>query len=109
MQKFSLDALAREHLKRAISHSTRRSATTVYGGHEHHLHQTLLALAGGTQLSEHVSPGEATLLVLHGRIRLHADTTSWDGRTGDLIVIPHTRHHLEALDDTAVLLTVAKQ
>jgi len=33
---------------------------------------------------------------------------SWEGRPGDLIVIPQGRHALHALEDTAVLLTVAK-
>jgi quercetin dioxygenase-like cupin family protein len=108
MQKFSLDALAREHLERAATSSTGRSATTVYGGHEHMLRQTLVAMTSGSSLTEHDSPGEATLLVLEGRVRLNADGTSWDGRSGDLLVIPDARHSLDALEDSAVLLVVAK-
>jgi len=108
MQKFSLDALAREHLERAATTGTGRSASTVYGGHEHRLRQTLIALIAGTSMAEHDSPGEATLLVLRGRLRMHADGASWDGRTGDLLVIPPVRHSLEALEDCAAILTVAK-
>ncbi|MEU3093348.1 cupin domain-containing protein [Streptomyces sp. NPDC006967] len=107
MQKLSLDALAREHLERAAA-SNGRSATTVYGGHEHTLHQTLLALTAGTILAEHENPGEATLLVLRGRVRLTSGDTEWEGRTGDLITIPPARHALGALEDAAVVLTVAK-
>jgi quercetin dioxygenase-like cupin family protein len=59
-------------------------------------------------LSEHENPGEATVYVLSGRVRLTADGQSWDGRTGDLVVVPDKRHALEALEDSAILLTVAK-
>jgi quercetin dioxygenase-like cupin family protein len=107
MEKFSLDALAREHLERAAAASTGRSASTVYGGHEHALRQTLVALIAGACLAEHTSPGDATLIVLRGRVRLHANDVSWDGRTGDLLVIPRARHRLEALHDSVVLLTVS--
>ncbi|WP_081241430.1 cupin domain-containing protein [Streptomyces viridosporus] len=107
MQKLSLDALAREHLERAAAASSGRSAATVHGGHAHVLRQTLLALTTGTSLAEHENPGEATLQVLRGRVRLTSGDTAWEGRTGDLIVIPPARHALEALEDSAVLLTVA--
>jgi quercetin dioxygenase-like cupin family protein len=109
MQKLSLDAQAREHLERAAAASTGRSATTVYGGHEHTLRQTLLALTAGTELSEHENPGEATVLVLRGRVRLTSGDTSWDGRSGDLVAVPPARHSLLAVEDAAILLTVAKR
>ncbi|MGC0400510.1 quercetin dioxygenase-like cupin family protein [Streptomyces sp. SAI-126] len=108
MQKLSLDAMARQHLERATAASTGRSAATVYGGHEHVLRQTVLALTTGTALAEHENPGEATLLVLRGRVQLTSGDTAWDGRTGDLIAIPPARHSLQAIEDAAVLLTVAK-
>jgi quercetin dioxygenase-like cupin family protein len=108
MQKMSLDALAKEHLDRARSASAGRSAETVFGGHEHTLRQTLVALTAETTLAEHESPGEATLQVLSGRVRLSAGELAWDGRTGDFIVIPPTRHDLRALEDAVVLLTVGQ-
>ena len=72
------------------------------------LGQTVIALAAGTSLSEHENPGEATVHVLSGRVRLLADGDSWDGREGDLIVIPPARHSLQAVDNAVVPLTVAK-
>lgn len=108
MRKFSLDAAAREHLHQARTSSTGRSATTIYGGHEHTLRQTLIAMTAGAQLAEHESPGEATLFILHGRLRLHSGDDAWDGRDGDLLIIPQARHGLEALEDSTAVLTVAK-
>jgi quercetin dioxygenase-like cupin family protein len=109
MEKFSLDALVREQSAAAGRASSGRAAQTVFGGHEHVLRQTLLAMTSGTTLSEHENPGEATVHVLRGRVRLTADGQAWDGRTGDLIVVPAKRHALEALEDSAILLTVAKR
>ena len=108
MQKSSLTAQAREQLKTARLASSGRSAKTVYGGHEHTLRQTLVALVGGQALNEHENPGEATVHVLHGRVRLAAGDVSWDGSPGDLLIVPDSLHSLEALEDSAVLLTVAK-
>jgi quercetin dioxygenase-like cupin family protein len=108
MQKFSLDARAREHLERAVAAPTGRSAETIYGGHEHVLRQTLIALRSGTTLAEHENPGEATVLVLRGRVRLRSGDDAWEGMAGDLLAVPPARHSLEALQDAVVLLTVAK-
>jgi len=107
MRKLSLDALAREQLELARG-GHGRSASTVFGGHEHTLRQTVMAMVAGTGTGEHASPGEATLLVLHGRIRLEAGSDSWDGREGDLLVIPPMSHSVAAVEDAAILLTVAK-
>ena len=108
MNKISLTALAREHLAAARSASSGRSAHTVYGGHEHALRQTLIALTAGTDQDEHESPGEATLHVLKGRVRVTNQQTGWDGAPGDHIVLPESRHGVHAIEDSVYLLTVVK-
>jgi len=109
MQKLSLEALAREHLDHAKQAGAGRSAHTVFGGHEHTMRQTIVALTAGTTLAEHENPGEATVLVLSGRVRLTAGPDSWDGRRGDLLIIPVARHSLHALEDAVILLSVANR
>ena len=48
------------------------------------------------------------MLILRGRVRLSAADLSWDGARGDLLIVPDKRANLEALEDSALLLTVAK-
>jgi len=107
MQSISLTTLADQQLGVARQAASGRSAHTIHGGRQHALRQTLLALAGGRSLEEHDSPGEATLQVLSGQVRLATASQSWAGTAGDYLVIPAERHTLTALDDAVVILTVA--
>ncbi|WP_122818695.1 cupin domain-containing protein [Nocardioides pantholopis] len=107
MTATSLTALAESQLTAAREASAGRAAVTVYGGQEHDLRQTLIALADGRALGEHESPGEATLQVLRGRVRLQAGEDAWEAAAGELLVVPDARHDLAALEDAVVLLTVA--
>lgn len=109
MQKTSLIALARHELEQAREASSGRSAKTLFGGHEHQLRQTLIALRAGEGLAEHENPGEATLQVLEGRVLLKSGEASWNGSPGDLLTIPDGLHSLDAVEDAVVLLTVVKQ
>ncbi|HEX5540616.1 MAG TPA: cupin domain-containing protein [Micromonospora sp.] len=108
MEALSLDEVGRDLSRKAAGATAGRSAQTVYGGAEQVLRQTVLALRAGSGLAEHENPGEATLLVLQGRVELSSGETTWPGRQGDLLVIPQARHALQAIDDAVVLLTVAK-
>ena len=108
MEKKSLTALARQHLESSRQAASGRSASTVYGGHEHVLRQTVIALRAGFVMDEHENPGEATVYVLKGRVALSAEGNTWDGSAGDLLIVPQARHSVEALEDSAILLTVAK-
>lgn len=102
----SLRGLADEQLDAAHSARAGRAAHTVYGGKEHALRQTVLALAAGNRLDDHESPGEATLVVLHGRIQLGTAANVVEGAIGDFLVIPDEVHNLVAVEDSVVLLTV---
>jgi quercetin dioxygenase-like cupin family protein len=104
-RKVSLDATAREQLEAATRSDARRAATTVVGGHEHVMRQTVIALVSGATMAEHENPGEATVFVIRGRVQLEAGGETWEARTGDLVEIPPARHALRALEDSAVLLT----
>ncbi|GIF00088.1 cupin domain-containing protein [Paractinoplanes rishiriensis] len=108
MQQLSLTDLADHHLAAARDASSGRSAQTVHGGHASTLRQTVIALAGGQRLDEHENPGEATVHVLQGRVRMLAGDEAAEAHAGDLMVVPDTRHSLEALQDSVILLTVAK-
>ena len=107
MEKFSLEAIARAQLTAARGAGSGRSASTVIGGHERVLRQTVMALTAGSTHGEHGIGGEATVQVWSGRIRLVAGGDRWEGRDGDLIVVPGAPHTVEALEDSAFLLTVA--
>jgi len=106
MDVLSLSVLADEQVAAARASSAGRSARTIHGGQTHALRQTVLALVAGRTLGEHESPGEATLQVLAGRVRMSAGDDSWEAATGDYLVIPAARHDLAAIDDCVVLLSV---
>src|SRR5665647_2596530 len=82
MDKLSLIAQARNEIEAARRAPSGRSAKTVHGGHEKVLRQTVIALCAGRGTDQHENPGEATVQVITGRIRLATDSTSWDGGPG---------------------------
>ncbi|MGO1318276.1 MAG: cupin domain-containing protein [Cellulomonadaceae bacterium] len=108
MDKSSLTAVARNQLEAARSSTSGRAAQTVYGGHQRVLRQAVIAMVAGAGLSEHENPGEATIQVLTGRVILASGDVSWEGRPGALLAVPQARHRVEALEDSVILLTVAK-
>jgi quercetin dioxygenase-like cupin family protein len=108
MDSVSLTSLAAEQREAARQTHSGRASQTIHGGHTHELRQTMMALLAGRELSEHDSPGQASLQVLQGHVHLTAGDDAWDGKTGDYVVIPPQRHSLQAIDDSVVLLTVFK-
>ncbi|WP_327582341.1 LuxR family transcriptional regulator [Nonomuraea sp. NBC_00507] len=100
--------LVRDQLTRAREAGSGRSATTVHGGHDRSLRQTVMALRQGEHMHEHEHPGEVTVHVLRGRVRLVAGPDTWDGLPGDLLVMPERRHRMEAVQDCAFLFSTAR-
>jgi quercetin dioxygenase-like cupin family protein len=107
MEPVSLTTLANEQLAKARQTGSGRAAKSIHAGHDRVLRQTVLALVAGCELAEHDSPGEATLQILQGRVRLAAGDEAWQVAAGEYLTIPPGRHSLAALEDAAVLLTVA--
>lgn len=106
METVSLSTEADSQLAAAHASTAGRAAHTLYGGSGHQLRQALLALAAGRGLDDHESPGEATLLVVRGRIRLSTADDTVEAGPGDYLVIPGERHNVLALEDAVFLLTV---
>ncbi|MDN6331897.1 MAG: LuxR family transcriptional regulator [Micrococcaceae bacterium] len=107
-RKTSLTALARHELEHAMTGTSGRSAATVLGGHDRMLRQTVIGMRAGESLDVGESPGEASVHVLSGRVVLHSGGRKSFGWVGDLLVIPAAAHSLEAGENSANLLTVAK-
>jgi quercetin dioxygenase-like cupin family protein len=108
MEKISLTTSARQLVERATQVGAGHAAETVLGGRDRVLRQTVVGMRQGSRLAEHENPGEATIHVLDGRVRLVSGAQSWEASAGELIIVPDARHSLEALEDSAILLTVAK-
>lgn len=105
MNSTSLIELLDDELDLARSDGGRR-VHPVHGAEGGPLRQILVTLAAGGELPEHDRPGEATLQVLRGRVRLcAAGRDAWEGCSGELL--PDERHSVLALADSAILITIA--
>lgn len=108
MERHSITSIARNQLEIARASKSGRAAQTVYGGSVHVLRQTVIALCADSKLDEHDNPGEATIHVLTGRVKLSGAKSSWEVTDGTMLIIPEGRHAVTALEDSTFLLTVAK-
>jgi quercetin dioxygenase-like cupin family protein len=101
-----LQALAGQLLEKATSENSGRSGRTLPHPVDG-LRQTVIALRSGAELSEHESPGPASLMVIRGRVRVVAGDESVDLGAHQISPIPDRRHSLHADEDSVVLLSVA--
>lgn len=107
MDPVTLDDLADTLLTDARAASNGRAARSVRPGRGHRLRQTLMALTPGHGLDDHTAPGEATLQVVRGRIRLRWGGGEVELAAGDLAGIPDETHAVDVLDEAVILLTIA--
>ena len=107
MERISLQSVVDVNLEAVRTAPGGHTATTVHGGSGRRLRQTVLALAKGSALGEHTAPGECTLLVLEGSVRLDVGEHSADLEAGELVDVPEAAHSVTATEDAALLLTVA--
>jgi quercetin dioxygenase-like cupin family protein len=107
MDVASITALAEDQLGIATTAESGRSSVTVYGRAGARLRQTVIALAAGRVLGEHKSPGDASVFCLRGRVRLRAGESQSELGPGDFVAVPPQRHDIEAMEPSALLLTVA--
>ena len=103
-----LAALSVELLAHAADSPNGRATQLVHSAPEAGLSQVLLALREGSELADHANPGETTLQVLSGRLRLSAGDDAWNLGAGELLVIPRRRHAVVAEQDSVGLLTVVR-
>ena len=87
--------------------AAQRSARTLTPGAGAPVKQTLLALAAGRRLEDHVAPGPTTLQGLVGHARVHHGSQTIELPEGSWATCPTGQHTVEALTDAVVLLTVA--
>lgn len=98
-----LTALADEHLALARDDPHGRSAHLFL--HDGPLRQSVIALTSGSALDEHNDPPAASLYMLRGRVRLTGVGAAQEIGPGRIQRLPHVRHGVLALEDSAFVLT----
>jgi quercetin dioxygenase-like cupin family protein len=62
-----------------------------------------------TRIEEHHADGRISVQTIAGHIRMHATGKDFDLPVGHLLALDHeVRHEVEALEDSAFLLTIAR-
>lgn len=70
---------------------------------------TLRRMKPNTRIPEHYNPGRICVQTLFGHIRMHADGRTFDLRRGQCLVLDRAVvHDVEAVEESAFLLTVAR-
>jgi len=99
-----LSLLTDHLLKEAATSPHARTAQRVSLDHQR-LRMTAIGFAAGGELPDHKNPGEATLQILVGRVRLSWAAGDLELESGMIARIPDSLHRVEALEPSVVLLT----
>jgi len=84
---------------------TRNAKTLVK---EPDLRIVVIVMRQGGRMEEHHAPGRITIQTLTGRLRLHIRDQTIDLPAGQVLLLdPDVAHDVEALDESAFLLTIA--
>jgi len=68
----------------------------------------LIALRSGARMPEHQAAGRVSVQTISGRIRIHVAANEFDMPAGQLLVLDRSvPHDVDALEDSAFLLTIA--
>jgi quercetin dioxygenase-like cupin family protein len=69
----------------------------------------LMALKAGTGLPNHTAPGPISVLVLDGHVAFTSESERFDLGPHELVTLPaRIPHELVALEDSAILITIAE-
>lgn len=95
-----------EKLRRETAYESGRNAKTMAKYEDFRI--VLTAIKGGTHVQEHHSAGRISVQTVAGHIRMRALDHEFDLPLGRLLVLDRgVQHDVEALQDSAFLLTVA--
>ncbi|MDN5794894.1 MAG: LuxR family transcriptional regulator [Intrasporangium sp.] len=97
---------AREAIEAARASKHGKGTRVLWTGPHQRL--VVVGLTAGAKLAEHASPPAASLQVLAGTVRLCAgDEAEWVVRSGEVVAIPPERHAVDAVTESAFVLTVS--
>ncbi len=108
MEPTDLDELGTELLRLAGDAPAGRAARQLPVAGEGAFTQTVLAITAGQELAEHDAPASASLQALRGRARFVAEDAATELSAGQVLVIPPSRHRVQAVDGVVLLLTVGR-
>ena len=104
--EFDLNAQI-EQLKREPAWQNGRNAKTLVKYPDFRI--VLMLMKAQTRIEEHHADGRISVQTVAGHIRMHVAGRDFDLPVGHLLALDHeVRHDVEALEDSAFLLTIAR-